>query len=460
MSSTTLTNELFLRSAGTNSLMFERKRVAHFLDRFVFASLLVLIVLVAIPYGTVEPWWISLYECAVFSLTALWVVEGLLNGSWGLSEKVLLAPFVALILFALFQTFALPGLNGTVISADPFETRLVALKLLAFAINGALLMRYTNSTSRLRALIRALIGIAVVSAVFGIVRYTMQQNEVGFGLPYLRRASGFAQFVNKNHFAFLMEMNIGLTAGLIIGGGVKRERLLLYISAAVLIWIALVMTISRGAILIMLAQISFIVGGWVWLRSNGETSSRLRLTIIGVVLAISVMSTLAMGAIWVGGEVLVTRMQSLSTEVNNRVKQPYAGVRRREVWGATWNLIKAHPIAGTGFGAYGVAITRFHQASGDWVPEAAHNDYLELVASGGAVGTSLVGWLGFAFVRRARCQVSSVDAFRRAACFGALTGVFGVLVHSVVDFGLHVTANAVVLIALVVIGTREIGQQA
>jgi len=216
MSSITLTNE-FLRSSRAKSITLDRYRMAHLLDKFVFASLLGLIVVVAIPYGTVEPWWISFYECAVFGLAALWIIEGLITGSWRLTEKLLLAPFAALILFAFFQTLALPGLSGAAlntwtISADPFETRLVALKLLAFAINGALLMRHTSSTSRLWALIHAMIWIAAVSALFGIVRYTMQQNEVGFGLPYLRRGSGFAQFVNKNHFAFLIEMAIGLTA--------------------------------------------------------------------------------------------------------------------------------------------------------------------------------------------------------------------------------------------------------
>lgn len=451
--------------------------MAHLLDKFVFASLLVLIVLVAIPYGTVEPWWISFYECAVFGLAALWVIEGLITGSWCFTEKLLLAPFAALILFAFLQTVALPGLSGAVslnswtISADPFETRLVALKLLAFAINGALLVRYTSSAPRLWALIHAMIGIAVVSAFFGIARYTMQQSEVGFGLPYLRRQSGFAQFVNKNHFAFLIEMAVGLTAGFIIGGAVKRERLLFYIPAVVVMWIALVMTVSRGGILSMFSQILFLVGGWIWQRSSanhdaGESRPRssncwrLRSTIAGAMLAGSIVVIVSVGAIWVGGDVLVTRMQSLPTEISNGVKQPYAGVRRREVWGATWNLIKAHPFVGSGFGAYGVAITKFHRASGQWIPEAAHNDYLELLASGGTVGAGLVAWLGFAFVRRARRQISSPDSFRRAACLGALTGIFGILIHNAVDFGLHVTANAAVFIALVVIATREIGERA
>src|SRR5450432_1852172 len=61
-------------------------RSAALLDQFVFVSLLALTVLVAIPFGAVEPWWTSLYECAVFFLAALWIGQGLFTGSWGLGE--------------------------------------------------------------------------------------------------------------------------------------------------------------------------------------------------------------------------------------------------------------------------------------------------------------------------------------------------------------------------------------
>ncbi|PYS84236.1 MAG: hypothetical protein DMF70_05650 [Acidobacteria bacterium] len=45
-------------------------------DAFVFYGLVVTIALVAIPYGTVEPWWEAVFECAVFTLGLLWIVHG------------------------------------------------------------------------------------------------------------------------------------------------------------------------------------------------------------------------------------------------------------------------------------------------------------------------------------------------------------------------------------------------
>jgi O-antigen ligase len=138
------------------------------------------------------------------------------------------------------------------------------------------------------------------------------------------------------------------------------------------------------------------------------------------------------------------------------INAPHAGVKRTEVWRATSHLIRSNPLVGTGFGAYGVAITRFHDASGKWVPEAAHNDYLELLSAGGLIGAALVIWLVMSIISRARVQLLSGESFRRAACLAALTGLIGVMAHSLVDFGLHVTANAVVFLALVVVATKEL----
>jgi O-antigen ligase len=459
-------------SLSANALT--RSRAQELLDRFIFASLLVLIVLVTIPYGTVEAWWIALYECAVFSLGGLWVLEGLVSGLWNVRERGVLAPIVALALFVFLQSMTLLNSAGT-ISADPFETRLIFLKLLAFGINGALFLRYLSTPRRIRTLIHVVIGVAVASALFGIARQALQHNEAGFILPYLRRDSGFGQFVNKNHFAFLMEMAIGLATGFMLGGAMKRKHLLFYFSAIGLMWIGLVLTNSRGGLFSMLGQIVFLTAMFVWLRAgkNSESPiakrhafrlfqiSNFRFQILAPVAALSVclLAVVAVSAVWIGGEVMVTRLASLPGEIKTETQEPHAGVRRREVWGATWQLIKAHPVTGSGFGAYGVAITKFHDASGKWIPEAAHNDYLELLASGGLVGVGLVVWFGCSFIKRARHQLLNADPFRRAACLGALTGIFGVMAHNVVDFGLHVTANAVVFIALVVIATRDSGKE-
>jgi O-antigen ligase len=460
--------ENFSRVARQSSSQGVRERAVRVLNRGIFFGLLALIALVAIPYGTVQPQWEAAFECAVFTLVALWIIEGLLSGAWHVKRRALLAPLAALIAFAFLQTLPLWGANiagmelRRAISDDPYQTRLFAFKLLALTLSLALLLRYTSSQTRLRALIYVVIGVGVASALFGFVRVTSQRDATGFILSSLGPGEGYAQFINRNHFAFLIEMSLGLTLGLVAGGGVRRDRLLLYLAATILMCTTLVMSNSRGGILSMLGQLIFIAFLFAAVRPRQESPrpnsvalgwlQRLRsLFVIRVALVLCLVTVVAVGIVWVGGDPLVSRLEVVPGEVSAERSDTRQGERRIEIWKATWQLVKAHPLTGVGFGGYWIAIPEYHDASGRVTPQEAHNDYLELLASGGMIGVALAAWFVIVLIRLALRQLRIRDSFRRAACFGALAGLFGVAFHSVVDFGLHVTVNALVFTALVAI---------
>lgn len=446
------------------------ERAARLLDPTVFYALLALTVLTAIPYGAGQPWWMAIFECTIFVLTALWIIEGLRGGAWSVSEHRLLTPLVALVAFAFVQTLPLWGAwaeaagitfgSRREISADPFETRRFILQLLALTLAAALLLRYTSTRRRLRMLVYIVIGVGVASALFAIVRGMAQDGAHSFVLPRLQPGQGYGQFINRNHFALLMEMALGLVLGLIVGGGVRRDRLLIHLSAALLMWAALVLSNSRGGIFSMLCQLLFLAFVFVIVRSGRESSEyqgdvhRLRRLqdslIVRSALIACLLITVIVGVLWIGGEPLANRLESLPEEIGAEGR---LNVSRWDMWRATWPLIEAHPLFGVGFGGYYVAITKYHDASGEMRPWPAHNEYLDLLACGGVFGFSLGAWFFVAFIKRARGGLRSKDRFRHAACLGALTGLSGVAVHSLVDFGLHITVNALVCTSLVVIAT-------
>ncbi|HEY0430352.1 MAG TPA: hypothetical protein VGC61_01005, partial [Pyrinomonadaceae bacterium] len=61
------TSAEFERSIGVRPRSF-KLTAAGFLERLVFVSLLGLMVLSAIPYGTSQQWWKALFVCGVFIL--------------------------------------------------------------------------------------------------------------------------------------------------------------------------------------------------------------------------------------------------------------------------------------------------------------------------------------------------------------------------------------------------------
>src|SRR5215510_9497830 len=180
-----------IRTSGSIAGQRVQSSPARLLGKANFYALLVLVSLAAVPYGTVEPWWESLFEGIVFGLGALWFIEQFLNDSWNLSANSIFLPLLALALLGLLQTVPTGSASSRAgvtfwqtVSADPHGTRQWVTKMLALILVGAMLLSYTRARSRLRILIYLVLGIAVGSALFGLLRKTTQ-HEPGFVLPYL-----------------------------------------------------------------------------------------------------------------------------------------------------------------------------------------------------------------------------------------------------------------------------------
>jgi len=434
------------------------------LDGAIFYGLFVVIAFTAIPYGTVEPWSHAVFEAAIFFLTLLWVIHGALSGSWGLGSLNLFYPLIALIAFAILQSLSWSTIDAAgikvlnAISADPFESWVFALRLSALTLAGILAVRLTNTHSRLGTLVHAIVLAAVISGAFGILRQAMQ-HEQGFLLPGLHVDSGFAQFINRNHFAFLAEAALGLLVGIAFLREGRHERLLVYLSAILLLWVALVMSRSRGGLLAVTVQVICAVLLFIYSRYRRSTRDKesigwRRPIVATIVTMIAMMAITVAGVVWLGGDQLTTGVETASIEMG-RANLAHEGARRSDFWRATWQMARAHPFAGVGLGGYWAEIPRYHDASGLQTPQQAHNDYLELLASSGVIGAAIFVWFVVLLIRAGRRAARNYSDFQRAAAFGAILGVVGIGVHSLIEFGLHITINALVLMSLLSILSLE-----
>jgi O-antigen ligase len=450
-----------------------RQRIAHFLDQAIWWGALAMIPLVAIPQGAERLWWQSAFEVYAFGLASLWLLKGLVSGSWTLRDWSLFTPLLALAGYALLQTLPLFHQGGAAtvqdriqqtISADVFGTYHFAAELLALIVSGALLLNYTRQRERLVWLIYVVIAVGVGSAAFGVFRVIAQRAWPGLIIFGQAQGDGFAQFANRNHFALLLEMVLGLVLGLLLGGGVKRQRLLLHAGLVLLIATTILLTTSRGGVLTMASQVLFL-GLWFGISRIGRSKSPVKISgrpvwrlvyrvVLSATLIASLVVVLVIGIVNLGGDPLTTRMERLSGEMGNEEDNTHA--KRQDIWRATSRLIKAHPFAGVGLGAYYTAIPKYHDASGRDIPLSALNDYLDLMAGGGLIGVALAVWFLILWLLKTRRRLKSRDTLKRATSFGALGGLFGLAAHSLVDSGLQVPINAVVLIALLVIAAADV----
>ena len=446
-------------------------------ERVIFGSLLVLIALAAVPFGSIEPWWEGIFESAIFMLAACCIVTSMIAKRWHL--PAVLAPLIGLIVLACLQTLPLwhtnfnstlmPGISGT-ISVDPFETKRFIIKLLAVALVLAMLLRYTSNRKQLLALVHLVIIVGAASAAFAMWRRLLPATALASLGNSKLHSESFGQFMSRNHFAMLMEMSLGPAIGLAFYAGHRFKRYL-YAAAAFLVCVALVLANSRGGIISMLGQLGFLA--WMYSRSVFDSSSlgrhlpaqhrgeqhfwgRGRMLALRGVLILLLLGAAFSSVLWLGGEPVRRRLESVPGEfLARRADLKNKSPRRLEIWGATWTLIEAHPILGSGFGAYKTAIIEYFQASNDWQPQQAHNEYLELVAGGGVIGGALGIWFVLILIRDARRGLHETDALRRAVCLGALVGLVGVAIHSLVDFGLHVMVNALICCGLIALVTAK-----
>jgi O-antigen ligase len=448
-----------------------RHRAGNFVDSVVFILLLALIVATNVMYGTVDAWWEAAFECALFGIAALWIVETLVRGEWRIRKVSVLLPLVLLVAFAFLQALSWPAwLLPTRLTAqhtitiDRYQTLLTARKALALTVFLALLLVHTSTARRFRWLVRVIIALGLFSAVFGILRQVLQPPDAssGFVLPFLLPGLGYGQYIYHNVFAYLMEMVLGLLAGLLLGGGIPRQKVLTYLAAVFFVLAALVLSLSRGAILGLIAQATFLLFTalrWYSARRTAREDAtsnivwldtlRNSLLVRGVAIVL-IVAVLVIGVFWIGGEKLASRVREFEAH-----DESAEGLSRTSAWRSTLTLIGQNPWTGVGFGNYFLAIPQYKKGTGLIKLEQAHNDYLDLAANGGVIGFALAAWFALVIIKRTRISFQSKDRYRRAAALGAAAGMFSLVVHTFVDFGLQVTGIAVVFAGLIVICVAE-----
>jgi O-antigen ligase len=453
-----------------------RLRTVHTLaSSFIFFIICAALLLSTLAYGTVHYWALAVFQLGAALVIVFWAVDAWRSRILRLSRNPLQWPLLGLFILGLVQLLPLGGAGGEAgallsggvepaksLSLDPYATRLVLVQLISLLIYFAAALAFTDSPRRLRVLVRTIIIFGFALAVFGLIQSFTSPTKV-YWLRELQQSTPFGPFINRHHFAGYMEMTLALPLGLLFSGAIEGEKRLLYIFAAGLMGVALIMTGSRGGIISLGASILFLAAltGFGIKRSRSrrrerggggaeEGSASRRGMLLRGMMAMGLVLALLVGTLMLGGEAALSRFFGT---VN--AEDPTTG--RAHFWSVTLEMIRDHPLLGTGLGAFGVVYTRYDSRGGQYRLEQAHNDYLQIVSDGGILGFLL----GLVFVvllfRMGFRACRSEDEFRRGVAMGALAGCFAVLVHSFFDFTLHTSANALLFLttaALATLGSR------
>lgn len=441
-----------------------REPVRTLANRFIIVMLCIAVVLSTLAYGTVHYWALALFQLGAVSVIILWVVDAWRSRTLRLSRNLLQLPIIGLILLGLFQLLPLRSAAGAAdalsippvrsLSLDPYSTRLVLVQIGALLIYFAAALAFIDSPRRLRLVVRIVTIFGFLLAIFGLIQSFTSPGKI-YWLKDLPQSIPFGPFYNRHHFAAYMEMALALPLGLLFSGAIEGDKRPLYIFAVSMMGVALIMTGSRGGMISLMAEVLFlfvVMGGKRReLRVSGEEkkerrSGRARSALMRAGLALALVLMILGGAVLFGGEEALSRFVGT---VNSN--DPTTG--RTHFWSVTLNIIRAHPILGTGLGSYGLAYTEYDTRNGLFRLEQAHNDYLQAMSDAGVVGVGLGLFFIIVLFRTGFARRETDDKFRRGVATGALTGCFAVLIHSFFDFTLHTAANTLLFLVLAALAT-------
>jgi O-antigen ligase len=283
-------------------------------------------------------------------------------------------------------------------------------------------------------------GLVVLVFAGSLGLFAISQDVSGvhkiYGIVATPSGDFFGPYVNRDHFAGLMEMLIPVAVLYIAGqhGRLSLEASTWRVSVAALALASLFLTGSRGGLLALAAEILIAT---IALRRAGARTTERRRSVLAAALTLlaGVMLFAYVEPGWVA-----TKLGSVAYV--NSAWADWAGWRKSMTLDSL-RMWRDHPVLGVGWGDFGTAYPRYQSFPADMGIDHAHNDYVEAVAETGLVGGLLMLLALGLFLRLAfrdwghplRSQASWIR-------LGAAIGCCGMLVHSLVDFNLHIPANA------------------
>jgi O-antigen ligase len=304
---------------------------------------------------------------------------------------------------------------------------------------------FTNAKQRM-LFIGALLALALAHCFVGAFQFRDGNNFMPIAwlqrADYGRRASGF--YICPNHLAGLLEVVGIFGLSIVCWSRWPLWSKLLVGYATAICYVGLVLTGSRGGYLS--TTFSLVVFAVLSLAILRRTSGNLFWKIGGAgALAAIVLSAVAIYGI------------SKSPYLSGRAQNTFETTNMRvDLWQGALQQWKLQPIFGTGSGTFLYYGRLFRTDRVQLDPIYTHNDYLNLLAEYGIVGAvGVVLFLaihlwrgGQSFLRLGpkRVTVSQhILSNGLALNLGALAAVGAFIVHSVLDFNLHIPANVLLM---------------
>jgi O-antigen ligase len=403
------------------------------LDDVLAIGLCFLLIYAVLAFGAVEEWAVLILEAGTALLFLVWVGKQLMASAVEVHGTPLFPPLLLLIFLVgaqwLFAT-----------SAYGYATHAESLRFAAYAVLLFLAAQTFQNQRQLRifALTFAVFGFLV--AVFAVIQDAIPNGK--FYWLRMPRIAGYmyGPYVNHNHYAGLMEMLAPIPLVLALSSSFRGGKRVLLGFAAVFMGTTIFLAHSRGGMLAFAVQMTLL--GSFFLGSSRHRRAALQ---VGAACGLILVLLLFLG----------------SGRVAEQVGR--LGAIRGDLEAGRWVIAKdcvhmllARPLAGWGLGTFSYVYPSFRSFYSNEFVNRAHNDYLEFAVETGLPGLAAIFWFLFALYRAGLSRAAHWHTdFSAAVRLAALVGCTGIVVHSLLDFNLHIPANAALFFVLCAVASRS-----
>jgi tetratricopeptide (TPR) repeat protein/O-antigen ligase len=437
------------------------------MSKKIFSIYLFLLVFAPFAFGTVEEWSLAVMEAFSFCAIMLLLLRRLKYNPPFLYEVPGILPLALFLAYMLLQLVPLPPAVIGIISPNTYAlykktiwidspmtwaslsihrkaTLTEFFRISAYAAFYVVTVQLLTKREYLKKTVMTVIASASFLSLLAILQLFLSNGRIFWLRAVPQYVKPFGPYVNRNHYAGLMEMIFPLVFGLFLYYKPKtsysslREKIVEIFNhrrinthimlgfSLVLIATSVFLSLSRGGITsLCLAMIFF--GGVL-------SFSKMRHKRSGVVVLIFFVILLSFT--WFGWEPIFKRFEN--------IRNPQGNISdlRAVIWQDSFGILGDFAFAGTGFGTFVNIYPKYRTISGHALLDHAHNDYIELAADGGFPGVLLAGcfllvvlYKSFS-VFRSRREPYSIYLYA-----GSVAGMIAIFFHSITDFNLQIGAN-------------------
>jgi len=370
--------------------------------------------------GGVQGWTLAVIHIVTLAALTLFLVQKSLDWDWQWIRTPLDWPILVLLVITLL---------ATVFSVHRSGSMRALLLLCNYVTVFYLVIRTVGSPEKLYGMARLLISLGIFLAVFGLIKFSGVKIFPWFHYDDLPDFGALTStYGNPNHMAGFFEMALPLAFGLLLGDDKGRQSTKYYVPIIFLFGTALILTMSRGGWTCGMLALIFLGLVLVFKREFPRRKTVIALTCSAVGLVLVLLSSFP-------------AVQELLT-IREVVDTAGGLDGRMQVTKAVVAMIADRPFVGFGPGTFAYSFMQYQPASIQGWYNMAHNDYVHFTAELGILFPALMIWMITALFRQGFMKLKNPSLFIRGITLGAMAGIVAILCHSVMDFNLHIPANA------------------